>query len=278
MNDDAAARTARRQWLGRTLRKLRIDADFTQEAVAERLDCRQAKINKIERTLCRIDMAQLDVLIEMYGVVPDMAVRLRAVAAQDLENGPQRTKMSAYTLLTDLELEATDIQCWHSERIPGPLKSERYSLRQWGPALTESKVTEVLRRREARKQVLTIDNPPRYRPILSESSLRRLPGGFTPDMAHDQASYLLDLMSEHPQLELQILPFTADVRFVNPDFSLLRFDSSEISDFVYVEDSGGPRTRERKSELTKFREHWMTLSAAALDVPATKEFLVDLLS
>lgn len=278
VTEDATTRTARRQWLGRTLRKLRKDARITQQAVARRLGCGQAKINKIERTLCSIRAEQLEVLIEMYEVAPEMAARLREVAAQDLENGPPRTMMSAYTVLTDLELEATEIQCWHSERIPGPLKSEPYALRQRGSELTQSEVTEVLRRREARQQVFKIDNPPRYRVILSESSLYRMPGGLTPEMVHNQASYMLELMAKHPRLELRILLFVADVPFVDTDFQLVLFGDPEFSDFVYVEGRGGPHASEKKPELKSFREHWATLEAAALDVSQTKEFLASLLS
>ena len=269
--------TARRTRLGRTLRQLRTDAGFTQMQVAKRLGCGQSKINKVERTLCGISPDELDELIELYRVTPDKAAELRQLAAQDRKNGPARTSMSAFTLLSDLELEAREIWCWHSERIPGPLKSELYTLKQWGPGLTASKATEVLRRRTARTRVLTMPNPPRYRVILSESSLYRMPGGRTPDMVVDQASHLLKLMAEYEQLELRVLLFTADIAFVDSDFQLLRFDKPELSDFAYIECPGGPRKCEKKHEMNKFQEHWVTLSAAALDATRTKEFLEGLL-
>lgn len=270
--------TARRQLLGRTLRQLRYDAGLTQQEVATRLGCGQAKINKIERTLCGISLDELDKMIELYGVTPARADELRQLAARDLENGPARTSMSAFTLLSDLELEAKEIRCWHSERIPGPLKSQQYALRQLGPTITESQVVEVLRRQVTRKRVLTMPDPPSYRVILSESSLYRMPGGRTPTMVADQTSHLLDLMNDHPRLELRVLPFEADVPFVDSDFQLLLFDSSELSDFAYIEHPGGPRKCETRRELEKFHEHWATLSAAALDVDETREFLARLVS
>ena len=277
VTEDAATRTARRQWLGRTLRKLRNDAGLTQAAAAKRLNCGQAKINKIETTLCSIRPDQLEVLIRMYGTAPDVAARLRAEAARDLEDGPPRTKGDAYTELTDRELEAREIRCWHSERIPGPLKSEMYALKQRGPELTGGREIQVLRRHKARKQVLTKSDPPWYRAILSESSLHRLPGGCTPEMVQDQVSYLLDLMAKYPQLELRILPFEANIPYVDADFQLLMFDDPEKS-FVYVEDSAGPRKSDKEPELKRFRDHWTALDAAALDVTATKEFLANLIS
>lgn len=269
--------TARRQRLGRNLRKLRVDADITQEAVGERLGYGQAKVNKIETTLCSISMEKLEVLIDMYGVAPDEAADLRELVAQDLENGPPRMQGNPYTVLTDLELEASEIRCWHGSRIPGPLKSERYTLGQYGPGITGGKVTEVLRRRKARIRVLTMPGAPRYRAILDESSLYRLPGGYTPENMVDQVSYLLDLIAAHPQLELRILPFVAPAPYVDPDFQLLMFDDPGLTDFAYVEDSGAPRMRKKKSELKRFHEHWAALDAVALDVSATREFLAGLI-
>jgi transcriptional regulator with XRE-family HTH domain len=269
--------TARRQLLGRTLRRLRSDVGLTQAEVAQRLGCGQAKINKMERTLSGISPEELNTLIELYRVAPDKEAELRRLVAQDRKNGPQRTSMSAFTVLTDLELEAAEIRCWHSERIPGPLKSERYALKQWGMALTKNKVTEVLRRQATRMRVLTMPDPPRYRAILSESSLYRMPGGRTPDMVTDQASHLLRLMTEYEQLELRILPFTADIPFVDNDFQLLMFDKTELSDFAYIECPGGSRKCERKRELDKFHAHWAALNSAALDITETKLFLTGLL-
>ena len=231
----------------------------------------------MERTLSGISPEELNTLIELYRVTPDEEAELRRLVAQDRKNGPPRTSMSAFTVLTDLELEAAEIRCWHSERIPGPLKSQRYALRQWGLALPKNKVTEVLRRQETRMRVLTMPDPPRYRAILSESSLYRMPGGRTPDMVTDQASHLLWLMAEYEQLELRILPFTADIPFVDNDFQLLLFDKTEFSDFAYIECPGGPRKCERKSELDKFHAHWTALDSAALDITDTRRFLTGLL-
>lgn len=269
--------TARRQRLGRYLRKLRVQAGLTQAAVAKRLGCGQAKVNKIETTLCSVTMDQLIVLIDMYAVPPDEAADLRMLVEQDLVNGPPRMQGNAYTLLTDLELEAAEIRCWHSSRLPGPLKSERYALEQHGPGIADSKVTDVLRRRKARMRVLTMPDPPRYRAMLDESSLYRLPGGYTPENVYDQVTHLLNLIVAHPRLELRILPFVAPARYVDPDFQLLMFNNPELPDFVYVEDSGGPRMRKRKSELKRFHEHWAALDAMALDVSASKEFLAGLI-
>jgi uncharacterized protein DUF5753 len=247
--------------------------------VAERLGCGQAKINKIETKLVRIEPRELDILIELYQVPPQDAAELRKLAELDQQYGPTRTKhsdtMAAFGTLSEVEPEAREIRCWHSERIPGPLQSEMYILEQHGLQLTDTfEITRVLREWTARTTVFTVPNPPSYRVILSESSFHRMPGGRNAKIVVDQADHLLRLMDDHGQLEVRVLTFDADVRYVDSDFQHLFFDEKgPHSEFVYIEYPGGSRKCRTAFELEKCREHWEDLSAAALDVASSREFL-----
>jgi transcriptional regulator with XRE-family HTH domain len=279
VNEDA---TARRRQLGRLLRRARETAGYTQTAVAKRLGCGQAKVNKIETTLVEIDLPELEKLLELYRMPTDEAAELRKLAELDQQEGPARTKysnsMTAFGVLSELEPEASEIRCWHSERIPGPLQSEMYILRQHEPLLADdpAAVTRILRERHARTKVFTVPNPPRYRVILSESSLRRMPGGRTTQMVVDQTEHLLKLMDTHEQLELRILTFDADIPYVDSDFQHLTFDDPRHCEFLYIEYPGGSRKCKTPYELSKCAEHWTALSTAALDLAKSREFLNDL--
>lgn len=246
--------------------------------MADRLGCGQAKINKMETTLVGIDPPELERLIELYEVPADKAAELRTLAELDQRNGPARTKysnsMAAFGMLTEVEPEAREIRCWHSERLPGPLQSEMYILKQHEPQLTDNNaVTRVLRERTARTKIFTVPNPPRYRVILSESSLHRMPGGRTTEMVVDQVEHLLRLTKKYEQIELRILTFDADICYVDSDFQHLMFDQPGHCEFAYVEYPGGARKCKTAYELEECREHWAALSAAALDVAGSREFL-----
>lgn len=273
--------TARRRQLGRALRKAREDAGLTQSAVAIELGCRQAKINKIESTLVGISMADLDRMIEIYRIPAAKAVELRELASLDQAYGPKRTVVSttwsAFEHLRDLEQDAHEILCWHGERIPKPLQSEYYLLKQHHPdTKTPADVVRALRQLEARARIFTLDDPPLYRVILSESSLRRMPGGYSPKLVVDQVEHLLDFINRYDQLRLQILKFEAPIPFVDTDFEILRFNGVE-PDFAYIEAAGGARTFERPDEINRFEEHWRELSASALSLTESKAFLERLL-
>jgi transcriptional regulator with XRE-family HTH domain len=279
MSDDA---TARRKQLGRLLRRAREAAHLTQEVVAGTLGCRQAKITKIETTLVGIDSPDLEKMIELYNLPAAQAEELRTLAELDQQDSPARTKplakLAAYDELSETEPEAREIRCWHSERIPGPLQSQIYRLKLHGlqPTDTEA-VTRVLRELTARTQVFTAADPPRYRVILSESSLHRLPGGRTTEMVVDQSGHLLKLMDEHELFELRILTFDAVIPYVDTDFQLLTFDDPDRCDFVYIEYPGGSRKCKTPAELAECREHWASLDKAALNMTDSREFLEGLI-
>lgn len=270
--------TARRRQLGRALRKAREDAGLTQSAVAKELGSGQGKINKIETTLVSISLVELDTMIVLYGIDDEKAAELRELVSQDHREGPKRTSSpawSAFEQLRDLEQDADEILCWHGERIPKPLQSEYYMLRQHhADRKPTGEVVQLVRQLEARARIFTIDDPPFYRVILSESSLRRMPGGASPRLVVDQVEHLLDL-TIHERFTLQILTFRADIRFVDTDFQILHFTGDE-PDFAYIEAPGGARTFDRAEEVQEFEAHWSDLQVAALSPTDSKMFLEEL--
>jgi transcriptional regulator with XRE-family HTH domain len=272
--------TARRLELGLALKKARREAKLTQSAVAERLRCTQGKINKIETTLVTVSDADLEQMIEIYGLPAEEAGRLRELAGQgrpdaSLSRTAPANAWSAFGQLSHYEPDASEILAWHSERIPGPLQSEQYMLQQYAATNIRSGVTALVRQRKARAGIFTIENPPHYRAILSESSLLRMPGGLNPRLAVDQAEHLLQLMRLHEHVTVQILLFGAKAQFVDTDFEVLRF-SGGAGDFAYVEFPGGARTFKSARELKAFEQHWLQLHESALDRAETMAFLDDM--
>lgn len=124
--------------------------------------------------------------------------------------------------------EAREVRCWHSERIPAPLQSEMYMLKQHESLLANSHPgAPTLYKQETRTKVFTTPNPPQYRVILGESSLHRMPGGRDPQLVADQVEHLLKLMESHPRLELRILASDVDVPWEDCDFQHLVFAGDE---------------------------------------------------
>jgi transcriptional regulator with XRE-family HTH domain len=169
---------------------------MTQQDVANLLGCGQGKINKIESGTVAVKLTDLRRMLEAFSVgkaEADMMIEL--ARSSPSQRGQWTGYRSAvphwFRTFTDLEPAAAEILSWHGERIPGPLQSEHFMLKQFSEARA-SDVTALVRNRLERRQVFDLKRPPYYRFILSEAAFQRMPGGPNPAVALDQVEHLLE--------------------------------------------------------------------------------------
>jgi transcriptional regulator with XRE-family HTH domain len=270
--------TSRRRQLGNEIRRARTSAGMTQQDVAKLLGCGQGKINKIEMGSVSVKLADLRQMLEAFKVgspEEDMMLELA-------RSGSQRGQWSGYRsavpqwfrTFTDLEPAASEILSWHGERIPGPLQSEHYMLKQFSEARAAD-VTGLVRNRRDRKEVFEQKRPPYYRFILSEAALRRMPGGPDPSVALDQVQHLLELGEKYPRTYIHLLPFDAKLPHVPNDFTIMRF-SDGTQDFVFVEHVAGGLNIDDERDFELFVDAWDRLRGSALETGDTAAFLTEL--
>jgi transcriptional regulator with XRE-family HTH domain len=269
-----------RQRLGRELRHARKGAGRTQAEAAAALRCGQGKVAKIEGTLVNISTRDLDDLMHYYRLPERKKAELRelhrnAMVPRAVPGYPARSE--AFAKLVSVETDAAEIMSWHSERVPGPLQHPRYMLKQFelDEAGKRASIRSALAARRTRLNVFNIDHPPDYRVVLSESSLYRLPGGWTRELELDQIGTLRSLSMMYPRFELRILPFSADLPYADADFAVLRFAREPSAavhqeDFVYLEHVGGAQI---VKDVSKFVEYWDVLVNASLNRDKTVAFL-----
>lgn len=267
--------------LGRELNFARKAAGRTQHETAVGLGFGQGKVSKIEHGTVNIAWGDLTELLHYYKVAESKRTELLELhrnAVVPRTGRGDRPRPEAFIKLISVETDAEEVLSWHSERIPGPLQHTRYMLKQFEldqPGKRQA-VRAAVAERTSRLDLFTVDNPPRYRVILSESSLFRLPGGWSPDLELDQIRNLQALLSDYPQFELRILQFTANVANADTDFAVLRFAPDALvphKDFVYLEHVANANTIEDAKDIDVFVEYWNKLATAALDREGTIAFL-----
>jgi transcriptional regulator with XRE-family HTH domain len=267
--------TSRRRQLGNEIRRARLAAGMTQQDVAELLGCGQGKINKIETGAVSVKQSDLKQMLDAFGAsrteVEMMTELARATGQRAQWSGYRSAVPHWFRTFTDLEPAASEILSWHGERIPGPLQSEHYMLKQFSEARATD-VTALVRNRLERKQVFDLKRPPYYRFILGEAALRRMPGGPSPSVALDQVQHLLDLEQRYPKTFIHILPFDSRLPFVPNDFTIMRF-SDATRDFVFVEHAAGGVYIEDEGDFELFVDAWDRLRGAALERGETADFL-----
>jgi transcriptional regulator with XRE-family HTH domain len=269
--------TESRSGLLAELHAARKKVGLTQMQVATFLKCTQGKINKMETGKTKIRPKDLDALLHIYKIPEEERPRFRALTAfggpaVPAGAGPDRT----YLKMLALELQATRIRVLHSERIPKLLQCEKYLLTQYLRAGNPTDPSMLLADHEDRTRVLTRDDPALYRAILSESSLRRMPGGRR-DILIDQAKHLIDLSEACRNLSVHILPFDADIPFLNADVTLLDFadDRKPVS---YVEHGTVGILTDATKAVTEQEQHWNMLHEAALAPAESTKFLENLMT
>jgi transcriptional regulator with XRE-family HTH domain len=272
----ASTVTSRRKQLGNELRHARNASKLTQQQVAEFLGCTQGKVNKIESGAVGVKLGDVRSMLNAFGVNGDEAEALmnlaRAAAGQRGQwSGYRAVVPHWFRTFTDLEPAAAEILTWHGERIPGPLQSEHYMLKQFTEA-GATDVTSLVRNRLDRKAVFDQLQPPYYRFIISEGALRRAPGGIAPAVMLDQVEHLLALDTRRARVYVHVLPFGARLAAVPNDFTVMRFPD-RTRDFVYIEHSAGGLYLDDAKDFQLFVDSWDRLRGAALERAETRQFL-----
>ncbi|TVT22347.1 helix-turn-helix domain-containing protein [Amycolatopsis rhizosphaerae] len=271
----ASTVTSRRKALGNELRHARIAAKMTQQQVAEVLGCTQGKVNKIESGAVGVKLGDVRAMLDAFGINGDESETLmnlaRAAAGQRGHwSGYRSVVPHWFRTFTDLEPAAVEIMTWTGERVPGPLQSEHYMLKQF-TEFGATDVTSLVRNRLDRKAVFDQPQPPYYRFILSEAALRRAPGGHAPAVMLDQIEHLMEL-DKRQRVYIHVLEFDARLAAVPNDFTIMRF-ADRTRDFVYIEHSAGGIYLDDQKDFQLFVDAWDRLRGAALERQETREFL-----
>ncbi|MDN3359291.1 helix-turn-helix transcriptional regulator [Actinomadura sp. DC4] len=244
----------RERRLATELRRLREASALTLEEAAQRLGWSKTKLSRIENVLRRVDVPEVEGLLELYGVAGqrhEALIKFTRTAGQrdwwDAE--PLRTD---YVTYIGLEAEAEALSCYSMGVIHGLLQTEDYAHQVIQAALMRIKPPSAVGRRVAvratRQAVLTErDEPLRFWSIIDEAVLNREIGG--KEVMRAQYERLLEL-AELPNVTLQVMPAAAGAHpGVIGSFSILHFPEQYFPDVVYVESMTGALYIEDESQV-----------------------------
>jgi transcriptional regulator with XRE-family HTH domain len=275
-----ASPTIQRRRLGKALKRAREDAGKTQDEAAEAIDAASSKISRLESGTSGLRLTDLNALLDLYGVKGDEADWMREMARA----GRQRGRWQAFRNVTpdwfvsylDLEADASEIRKYQPEVVPGVLQAEDYVraiLSTAKPSVADDEVERRVRLRVERQTVLDSETTALHF-ILSESALRRNVGNRV--VMAGQLRHLVEV-AEHPNVELQVMPFGAQTfEATSFAFTLLRFDHDAGSDVVYLEDYTDAAYLDQPEPVRAYNSLWNRLSAAALGQVESRNFIRDI--
>ncbi|MGH3169360.1 MAG: helix-turn-helix domain-containing protein [Trebonia sp.] len=277
------APTAVRMVLGSQLHRFREAAGVTPDEAADRIRASRSKISRMENGRVGFKKRDVEDLLTLYGVTDadTRAAALSLVAEANATgwwNWHGEVAPGWLEPYLGLESAASVIRSFESQFVPGLFQTEDYAraVILLGPGArpgdeTESRVSLRIKRQD----LLARPDPPRIWSVLDEGVLRR-PIGSRPVM-RTQIARLAEVASL-PHVTLQVIPFgLGGHAAVGGSFSVLRFDSADVPDVVYIEQIASALYLDKREDVELYLQVMDRLGANALTPPRTQGFLAQIL-
>lgn len=267
--------TVRQRRLGTELRRLRESRGLSLEDVAQRLECSDSKVSRIELGRSGVRPVDLRILLDLYGVV-DEAEReaLLTLAREAKKRGWWRSYSSvlppSYTELLSLEADASGMRGFELSLVPGLLQTPDYAravISSVRDDLSADDVDTLVRVRCARQAILGRTGPdgePAFQLtlVLAEAVLRQVVGGR--ETMRAQLAYLAEA-SQRPNIRIQVLPFSCGAHAaIEGAFAIIEFPALSDMDVVVVDTRTSSLYFEDTQQVRVYQRMFDDIRASAL--------------
>lgn len=278
-NDDSAI--SQRRQLGAAMRSFRKEADVDRDRAAGLIEVTGPTLTRKESGQFKFKRQEVETLAKAYGVADDelaMLLELAREARASTKRGefPMFVPVKSRAFLELERNDAVEIMAATLSFIPLYFQTEAYMRQLWlrnGELLSDGRIEELVKLRQARQQVLTKRDAPMIRAVIHEFALRLPVGG--PAVMREQL-LALAAACELPNVEIQVQPIAAGA-FPGMDstFFLLRFPVGATGDVVQVYGQSELFYRDRRTATEPYRVAWDRRRVAALDLQASKALILE---
>ena len=277
--------TVRRRRLAAELRRLR--GNRTGAEVCRAINWSPTKISRAESGRESIPPAEVEKLIDYYGVTESFRSQLLGLAKDATERGWWDDYSDALTpeYMEFIGLEAEAVSClqWQVDSVSGILQTEDYA-RQLNAAyqtLTPSIPPRLFERflevRMLRQQRLTSEPLLGLSVVMDEAVLLRRVGSNA--VMRAQLERLLEA-AELPNVDLRILPLDRDIALLNASFVIISFGGREtagavgLGDIVSTESLTTELYIEGETDTHLYRQFFRALANAAMSPAESRDLIV----
>ncbi|MGW1681180.1 helix-turn-helix domain-containing protein [Saccharopolyspora sp. NPDC002376] len=279
--------TVRRLQLGHELRHLREDAGCDLSEAGRAIGKAESTISRLESGQTGLKRQVLEQLVEFYA--SKVRVRVDRSFYLDLAKGSeQRGRWTGYRaiyhkyarMMVDLEADASTINHYQCEFLPGLLQTPRYLNAMYAEAVPQVMAPDfdaVARARQERQEIFNRPDSPEIGFVLSESALRTLVGN--PEIMQEQLEHVAKI-AELPNVQLQILPFDARTypSGRGQSFTAFRVEAPGNAgplEFVYIEEHHDGKYLDGREDVELYNRLWSRLVGAALDPVASRDMVLE---
>jgi len=170
----------------------------------------------------------------------------------------------------ELEAEATKIQTFECQNVPGLLQTEGYA-RALLEACWTYQLEERVAARLSRQVILTGSSAPLMWVLIDEAVIRRPIGG--PDTMREQLKHLADMATAR-RIVLQVIPYSVGAHACTDGaMALLSFNKGP--DTVYTERPGSGQLIDHADEVARCQLRYDLTRAAALSPDASVRLIAE---
>jgi transcriptional regulator with XRE-family HTH domain len=279
--------TVRRRRLAAELRRLRENAGRTGDDVAAALEWSPSKVSRYELARTGLKPTEVGKLLDYYEVTGSRRDQLLALAREATQKGwwEDYTDVVSeeYLAFIGLEAEASSVEQWHVEVVPGLLQTVDYARQvhlgfQRVSPIPPSTIERRVQLRLARQEALTAREPPlELSVVIDESILLRQIGD------HSVMRAQLERLAEAanlPNITLRVLPLRGDHALVVDSFVIFRFGQdhetpgSSLHDVVSTEHLVSELYVEGETDTYLHRLAFDSLVKESLSPSDSRELLV----
>ncbi|MEU7040619.1 helix-turn-helix transcriptional regulator [Streptomyces varsoviensis] len=269
--------------LGRALRRLRDETNqLTLAEVASAIGCDISLLSRIELGKRNCSQQHFAKLMDLYKVPAherDDLAELHAATRERRQPWWARYSeviTTAYERFLSFEAAASAVHEYQVGMVPGLLQTEGYAraviaagFASLGPDQIDALV-EVREMRQ-RQRLLETDTPLTCHYVITQAALKFEVGG---SQAHqEQLQYLLEL-SEHPSVELKVIPYERGEEGVQiAPFQIFQFTDDDVPDVAFGESVAGSLTLDDPRDLRRLHRLFTNLVGAALDPDESRDLI-----
>ena len=280
--------TVRRRRLAAELRRLR--GNRTGNEVSSAIGWSTTKISRAESGRESLPPAEIEKLVDYYGVADPLRGRLLGLAEDAVRRGWWDEYADAldpqYLEFIGLEAEATSCLQWQSDYVPGLLQTQAYArrlsavYRTLAPTIPPGVHERFLHVRMLRQERLTREPVLQLSVVVDEAVLLR--GIGDRGIMRDQLERLADA-AEMPNVDLRVLPLHKNNGLSSSTFVILGFGSrgdpgaAGLGDVVSTETLTTELYVEGETDTYLYRLFFKALSDAALPPVDSREFILSIM-
>lgn len=238
--------------------------------VAAALGWSASKLSRIESGSVPLQDRDASKLLAHYGVDdPAQVKQFINLTRQSRQQGWWHAYGDAlpewFRAYIGLEADATKIETFQCELVPGLLQTEDYAravIRATNPEEPAEDIDRRVALRMERQQILDRSQPPRFWAIIGEAVMKRVVG--SPSVMRSQLDHIARMADERPNITIQVLPFSAGAHgAMGSSFSILSF--SDIPGRVaYSEVTTSSIYTDRPLEIARHEDTFRRLTASSV--------------